>query len=223
MKKTLLLLLLFLTAYSISNAQSIIPFVNKYKNATIYFRDGTVKEGLGKITLLDDKIKFKANKKADKEIYDYRELDKITFKEKKEDKTYQYKIFKKKNVKKPQYPLLEIEVIGNFSLFSKEVTYTASTPGFGGHSFSVGGNSFSTPATGGFNYSNTYKVYYITKKNSDEVYFIFDKKILGGKFIKSARKYFEDCPLLVEKINSKEFKRNDIIEIIEFYNKNCGN
>lgn len=38
---------------------------------------------------------------------------------------------------------------------------------------------------------------------------------------KNTLEFFKDCPLLVEKIKSKEFKEKDLKEIVEFYNDNC--
>lgn len=222
--KKIILVILFLSAYTFSSAQKrgIIPFINKYKKATIYFRDSTKQEGLAKVTYFDNKIKFKKDKKSEKVIYDYMEIDKLTILERKEDVTYQYKIHKHKDFKKPQYPLLEIVTIGKISLFSKEVTHTSSTPGFGSFSLSGGGTPSYSPSMGGFSSSHSSTVYYLSRDNNDEIFYYMDKNILGGKFKKSAGKYFKDCPELVKKIQSKEFKRRHIVGIIEYYNKNCG-
>lgn len=222
MKKTILVLL-FLSMYTFSSAQkSIIPFINKYKKATIYFRDETKKEGLAKVTFFDSKIKFKKNKKSEKVIYNYMDIDKLTILEGKENVTYQYKIHKHKDFKKPQYPLLEIVTIGKISLFSKDVTHTSSTPGFGSFSVNGSGSASYSPSMGGFSNSYSSIIYYLSKDNSDEIFYYMDKNILGGKFKKTASKYFKDCPELVKKIQSKEFKRGDIVEIVEYYNENCG-
>ena len=42
-----------------------------------------------------------------------------------------------------------------------------------------------------------------------------------GSFRKKMREFFADCPVLVEKINNKVYKRNQIEEIIEYYKVNC--
>ena len=41
-------------------------------------------------------------------------------------------------------------------------------------------------------------------------------------FKKSASIFFEDCPKLVEKISNKEYKLDQLPEIIEFYKVNCN-
>lgn len=222
--KKIILLILFFAITSFSNAQmGIIPYINKYKSATLYFRDGTIKEGLAKITVLDEKIKFKKNKKSKKSIYDYSKIDKIIILETKGFVTYQYKIIKKKNVKKPQYPLLKILEKGSLSLYSIEQTGTITSPGLSGYDVNMNGKNVHVASTKGMSTYFSSKSYYISKGNSTEVFSINNTNILGGKFIKSASKYFKDCPELVKKIESKEFRRNDIIGIVQYYNQNCGN
>ncbi len=59
--------------------------------------------------------------------------------------------------------------------------------------------------------------YYVAKKN-EEIAVSLES---GKKFKKTASKYFSDCPDLVAKIQSKEYKKRDIVEIVKFYNENC--
>ncbi|MEH6538142.1 MAG: hypothetical protein V7719_17205 [Psychroserpens sp.] len=42
-------------------------------------------------------------------------------------------------------------------------------------------------------------------------------------FKKRAKAYFEDCPVLVSKIDNDQFNRKNLIEIAQFYNANCSN
>lgn len=42
-----------------------------------------------------------------------------------------------------------------------------------------------------------------------------------GSFRKKMRAFFYDCPALVDKINDKVYKRNQIDEIIAYYKENC--
>jgi hypothetical protein len=42
-----------------------------------------------------------------------------------------------------------------------------------------------------------------------------------GSFRKKMREFFSDCPVLVEKINNKVYKRTQIDEVIEYYKVNC--
>ena len=41
-------------------------------------------------------------------------------------------------------------------------------------------------------------------------------------FKKTMSEYFSNCPVLQQKIIDKTFKANDILQIVQFYNANCG-
>ncbi|MBL4662199.1 MAG: hypothetical protein JKY22_01225 [Flavobacteriaceae bacterium] len=43
----------------------------------------------------------------------------------------------------------------------------------------------------------------------------------GAKFKNGKLHLIEDCPTLIDKIKKKEFKKRDVIEIIDYYNKKC--
>lgn len=57
--------------------------------------------------------------------------------------------------------------------------------------------------------------YFIPSKDSEKLILIKSNKHLR----KIAPNYFKDCPTLIEKIEDKEYKKNDILEIIQFYNE----
>lgn len=60
--------------------------------------------------------------------------------------------------------------------------------------------------------------------SSGNVYFIEKNNITirtGARFKKGKLHLIEDCPILIDKIKKKEFKKRDVIKIIDFYNKNC--
>ena len=93
-----------------------------------------------------------------------------------------------------------------------------------------------------FIYSNSYSNFYNTTLTNSGAHFEFkrfdfflekhnqNKLILIGtkgnfmykNFKKSASIFFEDCPKLVEKISNKEYKLDQLPEIIEFYKVNCN-
>ncbi|PXY03082.1 hypothetical protein DF185_03045 [Marinifilum breve] len=70
---------------------------------------------------------------------------------------------------------------------------------------------YSTPM-----YGNNGKVWYLKKEDQP-------LKLVADFGRKKMKKYFSDCPELVKKIESKEFKGKDIIQIVQFYNSNCLN
>ena len=56
--------------------------------------------------------------------------------------------------------------------------------------------------------------YLLDTKNLDEIQFIHSNRRLR----KDAKKFFKGCPELLRKIDDKELKTDDIIEIVELYN-----
>ncbi|WP_321307361.1 hypothetical protein [Marinifilum fragile] len=70
---------------------------------------------------------------------------------------------------------------------------------------------YSTPM-----YGNSGKVWYLKKEDHP-------LKLVVDFSRKKMMKYFSDCPELVKKIESKEFKSKDIIQVVQFYNSHCSN
>lgn len=60
--------------------------------------------------------------------------------------------------------------------------------------------------------------------SSGNVYFLEKNNVIirtGAKFKNGKLYLIEDCPILIDKIKTKEFKKREVIEIIEYYNKKC--
>ncbi|MFD0989750.1 hypothetical protein ACFQ1R_06560 [Mariniflexile jejuense] len=60
--------------------------------------------------------------------------------------------------------------------------------------------------------------------SSGNVYFLEKNNITirtGVKFKNGKLHLIEDCPMLIDKIEKKEFNKREIIKIIEYYNKSC--
>ena len=51
---------------------------------------------------------------------------------------------------------------------------------------------------------------------------IFNQVSLTKSFRKRAMDYFEDCPVLRTKLEKKEFVKEDLQKIVEFYNSSCN-
>jgi len=94
--------------------------------------------------------------------------------------------------------LVKEDVVSSYSFYG--TWYTVTQGGFG----LAGSGSF-------YNYG----VLILVKKDGTMV----DSST--GSFKNKIRKFFSDCPELVEKINDKIFKRKHIEEVIEYYKLNC--
>lgn len=98
---------------------------------------------------------------------------------------------------------LKLEIEGKLKLFNYYYTqYAAGTY-----------NASSGMMTGGYAYGVER---YILQKENGEL-----KRPKGLTFKKDMIEYFSDCPALVEKIESKDFRKNDLEFIVSFYNSNC--
>jgi hypothetical protein len=197
MKKILLLTILL---YSINLSAQI-----GYSKAKIYFKDGTIKEGFGKhIFLSNKKIKFKENKKDKPIELGFIKVDKFIL----NDIEYDFKIIKGKS----EITFFKVKQRGKVSLY-----YTIKT----NNSAPMGG--MNTGGIGvGIGFSTSSEVYYIGKNDEDQITQLFNlfgpsKKI----FKKIVPQFFGDCPDLLDKIDYKEYKKRDIVKIVDFYNKKC--
>jgi len=65
--------------------------------------------------------------------------------------------------------------------------------------------------------------YFLQKNNRDKLILVgANGNFMYKNFKKSASKYFEDCPSLVEKIFNKEYELDQLPEVIEYYKSNCN-
>ena len=66
--------------------------------------------------------------------------------------------------------------------------------------------------------------YYVGAGESDQVEHLYTKGLPFAKsFKKSMKKYFKNCPSLIEKVENKEFSNDELLEVIEYYNRICLN
>lgn len=98
---------------------------------------------------------------------------------------------------------LKLEIDGTLKLFN--YYYTQSSPGMY--------NSSTGTTTGNYSYGVEK---YILQRGDGEL-----KRPKGLTFKKDMVEYFSDCPALIEKIESKAFRKNDLEFIVNFYNSNC--
>ncbi|WP_298550494.1 hypothetical protein [uncultured Algibacter sp.] len=170
-------------------------FVNaQYSKGTVFFKDSTTLEGLIKIKAFGG-IKFKLNKDAEATTYNHKQIsgfDVISGN------------FRYVTNNTDDYVLLNELIKGKIILYSSQVYNPGHTipNGFagGGAGMTYGGGS-----------ATTYSI-----KVNDEII------KLGTKIKKKHHQYFNDCPVLIQKIEEKEFKKWDIYDIVEFYNEDCN-
>lgn len=174
-----------------------------FESGEIFYRDGTNEKGYIKIKYSEIKFKKKITDKKHQE-YTYRKVKKLILADARENKIYEYKIIKDK--KKSIIKLLNLVLLGDVALYQIE--------------------HFDTVGNYGLTYSYKGASYYLVESNNESfATFIGSKSIaVGRKNIKKGLiKYFKDCPDLINKLKNKKFKKRDIVEVVEYYNENCGN
>ncbi len=195
---------IFLTTLSILFFISV--FAQKHI-ATLYLKDRKTIKGLAKIS--NEKVKFRTSKKSKKEWYDYKTLKGLKIKD---FGVNVYHEFYYKNIdSSATIKLLELRKKGKISI------YTLPSGDYGTSNVSVMfglvGVGVNTLVT-----SNSINNIFLCENNSNTVVYFSNKKKL---FKKETSEYFKDCPTLTNKINNNEFKRKQLIKIIDFYNHKC--
>lgn len=189
--------LLFILFLSMS-----ISFTYAQKRVTITKQDGTVIQGYGKIVASG--VKYKSTKKSKFKTIKGTEIDKVVLKSK--HGTDQYVFRPLKEGKKPKLMALKYEgkSIELYELYLGSPTGVASS---GGVSGSVSVNVIR---------------YYVMRKGEKAVTMIRSGAVMGKTFEKRAKAYFTGCPSLLSKLGSKGFKKNDLDNVMKFYDENCG-
>ena len=192
----------------------VLPISGQRNKGILYFKDGTKKIGLAKITS-KKKIIFRKEKGSKKELYTYEDLDSVKITVKNWDyfitTTYCYK-----KTELNKYSLLKEIINGKLSLYEK-----------------IGINSgedwtdMSTSDSG----------YYVWQKRDEIAVLLASYKhsdnLFSKKNKKAALRYFHDCPLLIKKIENNEFhtsispfgnninNEKIIKKLVNYYNENC--
>lgn len=66
--------------------------------------------------------------------------------------------------------------------------------------------------------------YYVGYGESDQVEHLYTKGLPFAKsFKKSMKKYFKNCPSLLDKVENKEFSNDELWVVLDYYNKQCLN
>lgn len=207
MKKSLchiaILFSIFLNAQE-KNENSSILSINPFNEIQISFRDGTTLEGLGRINL-NEEIIYKADENADKTIYDFKKVSKLTLKIDGAINIYEYKIVEGSGGVS-SVKLISPILIGKANLYQDYST----------------GSTYGQKMSGGYGFSNYSKTtYYISKNGEDTVINLRIGNTYSNRFKEIAEKLFSDCPDILIKIKTQHFNRYGIKSVVEYYNEEC--
>jgi hypothetical protein len=200
----LLLLICVQLGYSQYNAD--------WEPAEIYLKDGSIKKGQARLTMLDkatpfgqnEKLRFTEGKKKPIEEIKAKNVDSIIFQlsygpkgnGSKSNKNRSAKfIVINKNDKKTKLGFAELIIDGKVKLLSRTVS---------------SGNSMNISI---LNESLLMR--------DDDVPVEFNYAEIKS-FKKRAMDYFYDCPGLINKLEDKTYKSDDLEAIVKYYNDNCA-
>lgn len=198
-KTTLLVLICCFVGSSIAIAQK--------DAATIYFKDGNKIQGLAKL-INGNQVKFKKNKGDKPKKFHFKELEQVVINDREEPSTYVYL-----ETKKDYFNVVRELEIGMVNLYILEQT-GYSSPMF------VGGTNGQMNMAHGTYYD--IKNLYVRRGLNGEITHLGSNQLFSKNFKNAASTYFSDCPVLVEKIQSKEFKKKHVRDIVNFYNLQCN-
>lgn len=200
MKKTILLILVFFCLKSYS----------QYYKAEVTFLDGTSKNGIARINILNDKILFKNDEESKKEKYNHKNVSKLVLIKDSISHSFRYK----KTLGRRAPKLLQV-----IKENDKLSLYAVVTESNFLHSYGLLGALATTLVDANkIDYE-----YYIVKNNSTKAQFFGNTKLTSKKRFKEiVRKRLKECLIIIEKVENKEFTVKNIPEIVEYYNNNCA-
>lgn len=201
--------------------------------AQVYLKNGKVLKGEARLIAHDpgnlapkkERVSYRKSKKTKKQKLDARKIDYIIFTVSYKKKVARRKITK--TVKEKYIPMylkkkkkhlrfVQLIIDGKVQLLGRSISGGYYGPGVG--SVNAGGVIVANPTSTGFYYGNHNQLLLARSESIPEV---FNHKSLKKSFKKRAMAFFSDCKSLVSKIEAKSYKREDLIAIVEHYNKNC--
>ncbi|WP_299386653.1 hypothetical protein [uncultured Lacinutrix sp.] len=219
-----LLTLALLTSTSFAFAQY------GWTKAEVTLKNGTVLEGEASLAMMSnginlgkEKLKFRKNKKDKKSKYLPKEVEQIVFTVSYKEKVGRKKVEKTRienyipvylNKKQSKLGFVELMVDGNLRLVGRTVA-VQSGGGWNGATGAPGAAPVYMPG-----YMGSHNQVMFLKEGEKPQ--IFNQVSLTKSFRKRAMDYFKDCPTLKNKIDKKEFIKEDLQDIVKFYNSSCN-
>lgn len=224
--KNQFLIFFFIAFCSLSYAQK--------GKAVLILKDSTRINGIGEISGISSivSVKFK-NDTLKYKTYKSKEIIGIDILENNYYRQFRYKY--KDGAKYPE--ILEIVSLDSLSLYVRVYNGSALT------------NTFINEPVTGFDNTQTIELdngqtinisqrprnsyteinfprysYYVGYGESDQVEHLYTKGLPFAKsFKKSMKKYFKNCPSLLDKVENKEFSNDELWVVLDYYNKQCLN
>lgn len=167
----------------------------EYRPTEVFFSNGKTLNGYGDLGM--DRLVFKKNLDGMTIAYQHIGIDSIQVQKGDSITTYQFR------KDKQSIYLMEVLVSGEATLLKNSLSSTSYNAQFG--FMSTGGT-----------------LYYIGKKGALEASLIFtEEAVIDKNFKKTLKKVLKSCPSLIEKLDNNEYRREDLEEVVRYFNKHC--
>ena len=174
----------------------------------VYLSNGEVREGLVRYDWPEKKVSYKADKEVKRERIPLTAID-----------SFRVKVFDTVVTLHVKYIaaydknyVLAKKTDGPITLFFNPIVTQTNIGG------PASSNIFAS--TGPIIYSKSIN-YFLEKNTGAPFKRVIPYLDIRRRFKQMAPIYFEECPALVEKIEQKEYRKFDIVAMVDFYNKNC--
>jgi ribosome-associated translation inhibitor RaiA len=200
-----------------------------WTDVELHLKNGKILKGEGKLTMMSaginltkEKLKFRSKNKKNKSKHTTEEVDyaifTITYKTRVNGERIQKTRTEKYipvylNKKQTKLGFVELMVEGNLRLVGRTVMVSS-----GGTWVNNGAPGNAPIFQPGYMGSHN-QVMFLKKGKMPEV---FNNSNIFKSFKKRAMKYFKDCPALVAKLENKEFVKDELQDIVRFYNTSCN-
>ncbi|WP_419211566.1 hypothetical protein ACNR9Q_12555 [Maribacter sp. X9] len=139
------------------------------------------------------KVRFRNKEKGEKAAYDEEQVELMKFKYSESEIAY----FKYIPVSENKKEIFCVVVSGKATLYGRTVGMTTTTPGI-------------------LSFYNLNEFY--VQRPDEAIASPLETVRPSKSFRKRATEYFQDCPIIVSKLSTKIFSKDDIITIVETYN-----
>jgi len=152
----------------------------------------------------EEKVKYRKDRKSDKVKYDESQVSKVIFKNSDTEIAY----FEYVKLSEKEKGLFKIIIKGKVTLYARSVSMSSA------NYMNTGGIGFSMWSYSYYDFNE----FYVLKENETIALPLITARI-SRSFKKRAIEYFYDCPVLISKLEDSTFKKEDVREIVSFYNK----
>lgn len=180
----------------------------------IPYRGDTIR-GIGKVS--GNKFKYKLTAKGKSDKIHFHDIEQVkVWHSDSVVTTYEY--IKIKNVNSYSYKVMRLIDAGKINLYALDIKHKVG---------SINNNSWAADNNNSWANTNTAVIkfeavkYYLKKESEYIAKSIRPKGFMSSDYIKTMLPLLNDCKLFVDRVFKGKFKKDDVVGMVKFYNKDC--